>query len=539
MSSGISIFGARSLIAALLAAVAPYVAANRTETWIKARARLIGEVYGSGDGILPTKSNPDHIQTWPEEPGLEGLVWNLTTRFPITSTVFYSKAYPAQRSKSAFLFHHGHSNCVCPPSPEEGATPLALAKCRPGCNSSMPSLAEIGDPGYSWWDLYNVSAFLHSLGHDVFILSMPLKGINLVHRHTHTRTHAHACAHAHTLTLQLYCSVCLLGPGCNSSYLESDHEWFRQWEEQGDYALRQTPALAARASLYFLEPAYLTVSYAKAQGYDDVYIAGLSGGGWSTTLAAAMDLRIKGSFPIAGSLPCAMRNPESWDHGQNWTGDSDEDFEQSCRPNFTDPHPDHTGPNCAGKGPCPDARPDRQAYTVCNYTCQYLLAGLEEGRYQVQILHEYDTCCFSPHARHGKLLQYESNIRTELAADGRASAGHGWFTAAADNHSKHEVCDQDKALIAASVAGSFPPGAAGWQRLPCDIVHQPLPAGCAQNRDPGLPPGYVPCTKFPNGGSQIPQCKDESDYLQNLADEKPQPAGSGTLARNFKPKKSG
>lgn len=89
----------------------------------------------------------------------------------------------------------------------------------------MPSLAEIGDPGYSWWDLYNVSAFFHSLGHDVFILSMPLKGINL-------------------------------GPGSTDTRLESDHEWFRQWEEKGDAALR-----------YFLEPAYLTANFAEAQGY--------------------------------------------------------------------------------------------------------------------------------------------------------------------------------------------------------------------------------------------------------------------------------
>ena len=50
------------------------------------------------------------------------------------------------------------------------------AKCRPGCKSSMPSLAENGDPGYSWWDLYNVSNYFHAQGHDVFILSMPLKG---------------------------------------------------------------------------------------------------------------------------------------------------------------------------------------------------------------------------------------------------------------------------------------------------------------------------------------------------------------------------
>ena len=45
------------------------------------------------------------------------------------------------------------------------------------------------------------------------------------------------------------------------------------------------------------------------QGYEDVYLAGLSGGGWSTTFAAAIDPRIVASFPIAGSVPCEMRNP--------------------------------------------------------------------------------------------------------------------------------------------------------------------------------------------------------------------------------------
>ena len=92
----------------------------------------------------------------------------------------------------------------------------------------MPSLAENSDPGYTWWDLYNVSNFYHSLGHDVFILSMPLKGINL-------------------------------GPGTTEKSLNSDHWWFLQWEEKGDSPLR-----------YFLEPAYLTMNYAKDQGYADV-----------------------------------------------------------------------------------------------------------------------------------------------------------------------------------------------------------------------------------------------------------------------------
>ncbi len=71
------------------------------------------------------------------------------------------------------MFHHGHSNCVC-----EGSTPLEKAKCAPGCISSMPSVNEPKDQ-YTWWDLYNISGFYHSLGYDVFVLSMPLKGINL------------------------------------------------------------------------------------------------------------------------------------------------------------------------------------------------------------------------------------------------------------------------------------------------------------------------------------------------------------------------
>jgi hypothetical protein len=448
------------------------VTSNSTETWLAKRAALIDKVYGGGPGVLPTRAVPDQILTWPEEPGLQGLVWNMTTLFEINSTVFYSPVEAGKKAKSAFLFHHGHSNCICPM--KKGDAPNVGVRCRPGCNSSMPSLAEVGDHGYTWWDLYNVSAFFHSLGHDVFILSMPLKGVNV-------------------------------GPGSNTSYSNQDHWWFYEWEKKGDAALR-----------YFLEPAVLTVNYAKAQGYEEVFMAGLSGGGWSTTFAAAIDKRIDASFPIAGSVPCALRNPESWDHGQNWTGDSDADFEQNCRPNFTDPHPDPSGPHCRPTKsnpdpPCPDAQPGRPAFAACNYTCQYLLAGLEPGRFQVQVLHEYDTCCFSPHARHDKMLKYESEIRAELMADDRQAEGkHGWFTVAADNHSKHEVCDQDKTIITAALAGRFKPNSPEWQRLPCDIMHQPLPANCAPNRDPGLPPGWFPCVEFPTNNSgtwgKLPCC---------------------------------
>ena len=133
-----------------------------------------------------------------------------------------------------------------------------------------------------------------------------------------------------------------------------------------------------------------------------------------------------------------MRNPTGKFPGQNWTGDDDEDYEQSCR-----------SPHASGSG---DAAAGRPAFLACNYTCQYLLAGLEPGRFQVQILHEYDTCCFSPHNRHGEMLSYERHIRAELSADDRSGGEHGWFTVAAVNHSKHEVSDQGKTVMAAALA---------------------------------------------------------------------------------------
>ena len=210
----------------------------------------------------------------------------------------------------------------------------------------MPSNAEVGMAGYSWWDLYNVSDFFHSLGHDVYILSMPLKGVNYG-----------------------------LGYDKSGKLIKNetgggavDHWWFLQYESRGEAALR-----------YFLEPAYLTVNFAKAQGTEWIYMAGLSGGGWSTTFAAAIDKRIAASFPIAGSTPCALRNPVGQFPGQSWTGGDEEDFEQNCSPNPNPfPDPKKPGEHCnvvwSKFGPQKDTYwpscPGRPAFSFCNYTCQ-------------------------------------------------------------------------------------------------------------------------------------------------------------------------
>lgn len=85
------------------------------------------------------------------------------------------------------------------------------------------------------------------------------------------------------------------------------------------------------------------------------------------------------------------------------------------------------------------------------------------------------------------MLEYEANIRAELAGGERASgSAHGWFTCAANEHHKHEVSAQDKTLITGAMAGSFAPGSPSWQALECDILHQTPPGGaCAPNVEPG------------------------------------------------------
>lgn len=81
---------------------------------MQARAMLTPSLFQR-----PTRSTPDYILTYPDDKskaaaGLQGLVWNISTgRFPINSTVFFSPVTPGKRSKTAFLFHHGHSVCNC------------------------------------------------------------------------------------------------------------------------------------------------------------------------------------------------------------------------------------------------------------------------------------------------------------------------------------------------------------------------------------------------------------------------------------------
>ena len=145
---------------------------------------------------------------------------------------------------------------------------------------------------------------------------------------------------------------------------------------------------------YFLEPIAVSLNYTEQYGYKAYYMTGISGGGWTTTVYAAIDPRIKRSFPVAGSLPLWLRR-DNIDLG---------DFEQIYLP----------------------------LYSIANYEELYLLGGYGAGRSQLQIFNEVDPCCFQGDGRH---LLYEGVIQKRLK-----ELGEGSFNVLIDKgHDQHSI----------------------------------------------------------------------------------------------------
>jgi len=129
---------------------------------------------------------------------------------------------------------------------------------------------------------------------------------------------------------------------------------------------------------YFVEPVVVMINQFAATSYD-ISMAGLSGGGWTTTLAAALDRRIAQSYPAAGSVPLVIRfaKEDSWG-----------DWEQI----------------------------EPSLYAIADYPDLYVLGA--SGRRQLQVLNEFDPCCFSGDHR----SVYEPQVKSALQ-----SAGGGTF----------------------------------------------------------------------------------------------------------------
>lgn len=220
----------------------------------KAREDLINSVFGHR--TLPSRSQPDQQQKIQED--LYELTW-----------VFH---VPRLGSRSAVLWHQGHHDCICPmfpaqPSPPGSKIPPGFQQgaCAPGCMGYKHIKDHQLRRHATWWDLDNVTSFFRSLGHHVFILSMPLVGVNFELQRSSNWT---------------------------------DHWWFQRQEALGDFTIR-----------YFCEPVILTMNYALSLGLQDIHLAGLSGGAWTASIIAAMDQRVRTSIQVAGVLPYSMQSP--------------------------------------------------------------------------------------------------------------------------------------------------------------------------------------------------------------------------------------
>ena len=146
---------------------------------------------------------------------------------------------------------------------------------------------------------------------------------------------------------------------------------------------------------YFFEPLAQSLNYIARQypAYRDFSMVGLSGGGWTTTIYAAIDPRIRTSFPVAGSIPLYM-----------YSANYQTDAEQSRA----------------------------ELYSLAGYPDLYVLGSAGRGRRQFQVLNHSDKCCFGARYHDRKLRhvsgdfdssvrRYEARVKSTLATLGTGS----------------------------------------------------------------------------------------------------------------------
>ena len=118
---------------------------------------------------------------------------------------------------------------------------------------------------------------------------------------------------------------------------------------------------------YFVEPVAVGLNHTRRLGYELTAMTGLSGGGWTTMLSAALDPRIQRSYPVAGSVPHYI-----------------------------------TARSCPGNRPASVARcfGDLEQripglYRIASHLELYTLGGWGRNRKQLAIYNVDDRCCFA------------------------------------------------------------------------------------------------------------------------------------------------
>lgn len=159
---------------------------------------------------------------------------------------------------------------------------------------------------------------------------------------------------------------------------------------------------------YFIEPVVSVLNYLEHNfKYSFASMFGFSGGGWTATVASAVDERIKKSFPVAGSYPLYLRYATKEEWG---------DYEQN----------------------------ERKMYETANYVELYILGAYGKNREQLQVFNLYDPCCFG-----GTLSEtYKDTVKNSIR-----ELGEGKFDIFLDDtHRKHGVSDEAMKRILAHLA---------------------------------------------------------------------------------------
>ena len=156
---------------------------------------------------------------------------------------------------------------------------------------------------------------------------------------------------------------------------------------------------------FFLEPIIVSLNYIEQNfDYDEYYMIGISGGGWTTTLSSALDHRISKNYSIAGSFPLYLRSDSS-----NFG-----DFEQTVP----------------------------ELYNIASYEELYTMASFGTDRHSVQLFIYNDPCCFQ--AELYEKFPYGNAIQEKLDV----LDGGGKFSVLLDNSTnKHEISDYVLSLI--------------------------------------------------------------------------------------------
>lgn len=149
---------------------------------------------------------------------------------------------------------------------------------------------------------------------------------------------------------------------------------------------------------FFVHPIAATLNYLEDEyDYDTIAMTGISGGGWTSVLYAAIDPRVQKSYPVAGSHPVyLLTNSLKEDYSLG------ADYEQLV-PGL---------------------------YNIANYLELYVLGSSGSGRNQIQILNKYDTCCYMGTGH----LTYRDEVRDKIE-----ELGEGNFGVFLDNFTKGHV----------------------------------------------------------------------------------------------------